>query len=232
VVPVIWRPPVSQGPRGSIAPTAFAALSFQTLIRKNPIHRPVPASELKASLRVEALAARRRVWEESGGSASEAIKAAGIQAIQAMRHIGVVSGYLPIRDELDPLPLLAVLHKRGFEIALPVIRPESKLIFRAWQPGSPLERAQFGLQEPGEDCLEVRPDLLLVPLLGFDRQGNRLGYGAGYYDSTLRSLRLAGRVVAAGIGFDEQEFPDIPREPQDEPLDMILTPSRVIACKD
>jgi 5-formyltetrahydrofolate cyclo-ligase len=148
-----------------------------------------------------------------------------------MQHIGAVSGYFPIRDELDPLPLLIALHKKGLRIALPVTKPGPKLIFRVWKPGSSIERAQFGLQEPGEDCPEVQPDLLLVPLLAFDRQGNRLGYGAGYYDSTLRSLRLARRIVAAGIGFDEQEFPQIPREPQDEPLDMILTPSRVIACK-
>ena len=76
----------------------------------------------------------------------------------------------------------------------------------------------------------MQPALVLVPLVAFDRKGNRLGYGAGYYDACLRDMRARQRVTAIGVAFDEQEFTDIPREPQDEPLDMILTPSRVIAC--
>ena len=71
---------------------------------------------------------------------------------------------------------------------------------------------------------------MLVPLLAFDRSGGRLGYGAGYYDAALRKMRQRGPVAAIGIAFDEQEFPEVPQEPQDEPLDTILTPSRVIAC--
>ena len=108
--------------------------------------------------------------------------------------------------------------------------PGPSLTFRKWSPGTPLERGKFGLQEPGEAHPELLPNLVLVPLLAFDRKGNRLGYGAGYYDAALRKLRRPGPVIAIGVGFDEQEFPDIPHEPQDEPLDMILTPSRIIAC--
>ncbi len=93
-------------------------------------------------------------------------------------------------------------------------------------------RGRFGIHEPADSEAELVPTALLVPLLAFDRRGNRLGYGAGYYDAALRNLRSAGRVVAIGIGFDEQEFPGIPREAHDEPLDMILTPTRVIACGD
>ncbi len=78
----------------------------------------------------------------------------------------------------------------------------------------------------------MQPTLVLVPLVAFDRKGNRVGYGAGYYDACLRDLRARGRATAIGVAFDEQEFPDIPREPQDEPLDMILTPSRIIICGD
>ncbi len=140
------------------------------------------------------------------------------------------AGYFPIRDELDPLPLLSALHASGLRIALPVVRPGPDLIFRQWWPGAPLERRKFGLQEPSDTCPELVPDIVLVPLLAFDRRGNRLGYGAGYYDAALHKLRRCGKVAAIGIGFDEQEFPEIPREPQDEPMDTILTPSRVIAC--
>jgi 5-formyltetrahydrofolate cyclo-ligase len=86
------------------------------------------------------------------------------------------------------------------------------------------------LSEPAGDLPEVVPAILLVPLLAFDNKGNRLGYGAGYYDTALRDLRLRGHVIAIGLGFDEQQVSEIPREPQDEPLDLILTPSRAIAC--
>jgi 5-formyltetrahydrofolate cyclo-ligase len=88
----------------------------------------------------------------------------------------------------------------------------------------------FGLSEPAAGGPEAIPSVVLVPLLAFDSKGNRLGYGAGYYDAALRDLRQRGPVIAIGLGFDEQQFPAIPQEPQDEPLDMILTPSRIIAC--
>ncbi len=103
--------------------------------------------------------------------------------------------------------------------------------FREWVPGSTLERGKFGVHEPGESQPALQPAIVLVPLLAFDRNGNRLGYGAGYYDASLRDLRRSHRIVAIGIAFDEQEFADIPREPQDERLDMILTPSRTFACE-
>jgi 5-formyltetrahydrofolate cyclo-ligase len=141
------------------------------------------------------------------------------------------AGYQPIRDELDPLPLLRALHETGYAIALPRTEEGFTLSFREWQPGCALERGKFGLSEPGEAQPRLFPAIVLTPLLAFDRQGNRLGYGAGYYDWALRDLRRRQPVVAIGIAFDEQEFPEIPREPQDEPLDLILTPSRAIPCE-
>ncbi|MGO8951987.1 MAG: 5-formyltetrahydrofolate cyclo-ligase [Rhodomicrobium sp.] len=181
-------------------------------------------------MRAEAAALRRKVWLSSGASASQAIARVGLQLIGAMQFVPAVGGYFPVRDELDPLPLLQALHDRGLRLALPATQPGLALAFREWVPGGPLERGKFGLQEPAGTHCELQPNLLLVPLLAFDRSGNRLGYGAGYYDAALRNLRRRGTVIAIGVGFDEQEFPDIPREPQDEPLDLILTPTRVIAC--
>ncbi|MBI4724783.1 MAG: 5-formyltetrahydrofolate cyclo-ligase [Rhodomicrobium sp.] len=148
-----------------------------------------------------------------------------------MAGISIAAGYYPVRDEIDPLALLRSLYGRGLRVALPKTQAGAVLIFREWIPGTPLTCGKFGLHEPDEAYPEVLPDLVLVPLLAFDRKGNRLGYGAGYYDAVLRTLRRAGPVVAMGIAFDEQEFPEIPREPQDEPLDMILTPSRVILAE-
>jgi 5-formyltetrahydrofolate cyclo-ligase len=138
------------------------------------------------------------------------------------------AGYFPVHDELDPIPLLEELHAGGLRTALPVTRPGPDLIFREWSPGALLKRGKFGLRQPGAEQAELTPDIVLVPLLAFDRRGGRLGYGAGYYDAALRRMRRSGP-VAVGIAFDEQEFPEVPQEPQDEPLDTILTPSRVIA---
>jgi 5-formyltetrahydrofolate cyclo-ligase len=140
------------------------------------------------------------------------------------------AGYFPIHDELDPIPLLEALRAGGLRTALPVVKPGPDLIFREWFPGASLKRGKYGLRQPGEEQAELTPDIVLVPLLAFDRRGGRLGYGAGYYDAALRRMRQRGPVAAIGIAFDEQEFPEVPQEPQDEPLDTILTPSRVIAC--
>lgn len=147
-----------------------------------------------------------------------------------MPDVSAVGGYFPLPGELDPLPLLQALHDKGLSIALPATKPGPSLIFREWVPGSPLNRGKFGIPEPGNSNPELRPNLLLVPLLAFDRRGNRLGYGAGYYDAALRKLRADGLLIAIGVAFDEQEVREVPREPQDEPLDTVLTPARAVAC--
>ncbi len=165
----------------------------------------------------------------SGAEARKGLTARGVPFLGGMQA-SAAAGYFPIRDELDPLPLLRALYDKGLRIALPVVRPGPDLIFREWNPSLPLERGKFGLQQPGDGHRELFPDIVLVPLLAFDRKGNRLGYGAGYYDAALRRLRRRGPVAAIGIAFDEQEFFEVPQEPQDETMDVILTPSRIIAC--
>ncbi len=186
-------------------------------------------AERKAALRAEASEIRREVWLKSGAAASRALAVRGAPLIGAMQAF-CAAGYFPVHDELDPLPLLEALHAQGLCTALPVVRPGPDLIFRQWSPGAPLKRGKFGLRQPGAGRIELMPDIVLVPLLAFDRKGGRLGYGAGYYDAALRRMRQRAQVAAIGIAFDEQEFPEVPQEPQDEPLDTILTPSRVIAC--
>jgi 5-formyltetrahydrofolate cyclo-ligase len=156
----------------------------------------------------------------------------GVRLVSSIKGASTVGGYYPIRDEADLRALLQALHENCLRIALPRASMGAVLTFNAWSPGSPLAPGKFGVLEPLEDQPELLPDCVFVPLLAFDRRGNRLGYGRGYYDGALRRLRAIHHAVAIGIGFDEQEFPEIPRESQDEPMDMILTPTRVIACGD
>ena len=101
----------------------------------------------------------------------------------------VVSGFMPLKTEINPLPLMKTLADAGATLALPKIaRRGQPLIMRAWPWGAPLDTGQWGIREPKADSPEVEPDILLVPLLAFDRSGQRIGYGAGYYDMTIHRL--------------------------------------------
>ncbi len=202
------------------------------IVRAKSIHYRQLISEQKARLRAEAISLRKEIWLKNGATAAKTIAAKGVPLVQSFGAVDTVGGYRALRWELDPLPFLTVLHAEGFCIALPRTGEGATLSFRKWEPGTPLERGKFGVQEPAESEPAIQPALVFVPLVAFDRKGNRLGYGAGYYDACLRDMRARQRVDAIGVAFDEQEFPEIPRAPQDEPLDMILTPSRVIACGD
>ncbi len=168
---------------------------------------------------------------KSGAPAARAIADRGVALIESLNFPRAVGGYHALRHEIDPLPLLGALHQKGFRIALPRTGDGTALSFREWVPGAALEQGRFGVWEPGNLQPALNPSIVLVPLLAFDCTGNRLGYGAGFYDASLRDLRSRQPIVAIGIAFDEQEFPEIPREPQDETLNMIVTPSRVIACE-
>jgi 5-formyltetrahydrofolate cyclo-ligase len=146
----------------------------------------------------------------------------------------VVSGYWPFRTEIDPRPLMARLARAGARLALPVTPPkgsDAPLSFRLWTPGAPLKPGPFRTPKPGEDCETVTPDLLLVPLLAFDRMGHRLGYGAGHFDRTLEALRAAGPVFAAGLAHAAQEVSRVPAQPHDQVLDAIVTERAYIAVR-
>jgi 5-formyltetrahydrofolate cyclo-ligase len=141
----------------------------------------------------------------------------------------IISGFMPLKSEINPLPLMQKLAAAGARLALPAIAGRGKpLIMRAWEYGAPLDRGQWGIREPKPEAPEVEPDILLVPLLAFDRAGYRLGYGAGYYDMTIHRLRALKSVTAVGIAFAAQEVPKIPTTPRDERLDLVLTEREVI----
>jgi 5-formyltetrahydrofolate cyclo-ligase len=137
---------------------------------------------------------------------------------------GIASGYLPIRDELDPRPVMAVLVTLGWQLALPVVTgPRRPLSFRSWAPGESLVPASFGLEVPAAGA-EVTPGLLFVPMLAFDARGHRLGYGGGFYDRTIAALRARNqRVRAVGIAFAAQQVARVPDRDTDMRLDAILT---------
>jgi 5-formyltetrahydrofolate cyclo-ligase len=142
-----------------------------------------------------------------------------------------VSGFLPIGAEIDPLPLMSRLHSEGYALALPVMVAKGvPLEFRAWAPGEPLAEVTWGIREPLATAQVVEPDVVLGPLLAFDAEGFRLGYGGGFYDRTLARLRAAKPVVAIGLAFDEQRVDEVPRTTYDEPLDWVLTPSGPVRC--
>ena len=139
--------------------------------------------------------------------------------------VKMFAAYYPMGDELDCLPLLRRLAAIGVPTCLPsVVRRGEPLAFRRWLPDDPLRNVAFGLSEPLPEAASVTPSVLLVPMLAFDRDGHRLGYGGGFYDRTLASLRAADpATVAIGVAFAGQLRDAVPVGPRDETLDWIVT---------
>jgi 5-formyltetrahydrofolate cyclo-ligase len=135
-----------------------------------------------------------------------------------------VSGFWPIGSEIDLRPVLMALASRGHAVALPVVVGRDRpLVFRAWREGDAMAEGQWGIREPLENAPEIVPEVLLVPLLAFDRGGYRLGYGGGFYDRTLERLRAHGGAIAIGAAWAAQEVPAVPHGIHDQPLDWMLT---------
>jgi 5-formyltetrahydrofolate cyclo-ligase len=138
-------------------------------------------------------------------------------------HRGVpVAGYMPIRSEIDPRPAMAEAAAHG-PVGVPVIDGAGlPLRFARWEPEAEMVAGAFGALIPADPEFIV-PEILIVPLVAFDRAGGRLGYGGGFYDRTLQGLRARGPVLAAGFAYAAQEARDLPLETTDQPLDMIIT---------
>lgn len=182
----------------------------------------------KRELRAAMIARRASVDAELGPAGRAAAAAAAAVTVRGRIRLDrdwVVSGYWPLSGEFDCRPLLQALHAEGHRIGLPVVAAKrTPLVFRQWAPGAPLVPGPFELLQPPEEAAELRPDMLLVPLLAVDRDGYRLGYGAGFYDRTLAALRARGpRPLAVGIAYEAQRVEAVPREPTDEPLDWLVT---------
>ena len=141
----------------------------------------------------------------------------------------VISAYWPMKTELDLRPLMTSLFNRGFTVALPVVvKKGDPLLFRRWEPGAELVAGPYGTEQPDEKYETVVPNVLLLPLLAFDRQGGRLGYGGGFYDRTVSLLRRNGTPLVIGAAFSDQEIDRIPLEETDEKLNFVLTEKEII----
>jgi 5-formyltetrahydrofolate cyclo-ligase len=182
---------------------------------------PVLLAELKAEARKVALA-RRAALDPALGAALVDVVLDRMPPPPG----AIVSGFWPMGPEIDIRPLLHALHDRGHPTALPVTpKRGNPLAFRRWRPGDELARGPMGTSQPGPEAEALTPDYLLVPLLAFDRRGNRLGYGGGYYDRTLAALAGA---TAVGCAYAAQELDEVPAGPEDARLDAIATQAGLI----
>ncbi len=184
-------------------------------------------SDQKAKLREGTLAKRDALPAEVRAQAAETIAQRAFPA--AVQPGVIVSGFMPMKSEINPLPLMRKLADAGAQLALPAIKGRGHpLIMRAYKIGDELARGQWGIREPKPEAPELAPDILLVPLAAFDRAGHRIGYGAGYYDMTIHALRAKKQVTAIGLAFAVQEIFTVPATERDERLDFVLTERETI----
>ncbi|MBI1416327.1 MAG: 5-formyltetrahydrofolate cyclo-ligase [Limimaricola sp.] len=178
---------------------------------------------IKAAARAAAFARRKAAFAAAGGR-----PATGPLAAVLSGHRGrPLAGYMAMRTEIDPGPAMAEAAGHG-AVCVPVIMGKDQpLQFREWTPAARMIDGPFGAKVP-ETGGWVVPEVLIVPLVAFDRRGGRLGYGGGFYDRTLEGLRAAGPVLAIGFAWAAQEDEALPLEPVDQPLDLIVTEAGVI----
>ena len=197
-------------------------------LRTGPPHSMRPRmelAELKASKRKEAFAARKLA---DGQGHDEAANRILLEAIAHFPEAEVIAGYMPIRTELSPIATMTILHGQKKTICVPVIVGEAQpLKWAVWTPNVEMVEGAFKAQIPA-DPEYVTPDLVISPLVAFDRNGGRLGYGGGFYDRSLELLRSANAIPAIGFAYSAQELADLPLEPTDQPLSAMVTESSIM----
>jgi 5-formyltetrahydrofolate cyclo-ligase len=182
----------------------------------------------KKQARTVASKRRAAAHEQLKDTAGEALAARGLPISLAT---GVVSGFVPYKSEIDTVPLLSALERAGWQTCLPVvIAAGAPLRFRAWAPGEALVPGAWDIPVPPDTAPECLPDVLLVPMLAFDRSGYRLGYGGGFYDRTLEKLRRLTKAVAIGVAYSAQMVDQVPRGAHDAPLDYVMTEIETFKC--
>ncbi len=177
--------------------------------------------EQKAAARVAAFARRKEAHQAGVGTSAHLSEVlAGYRGVP-------LAGYMPMRTEIDPLPAMAEAAAHG-PVGVPVIMgAATPLKFRQWEPDCTLIAGEFGAMIP-ESGEWIEPEILIVPLVAFSRTGGRLGYGGGFYDRTLEKLRAKRATLAIGFAYSAQEDANIPLEPVDQPLNLIVTENGVI----
>lgn len=177
---------------------------------------------IKTEARKAAFARRKAAHAQAAGTGSSLLSEC------LAGHRGVpLAGYMPIRTEIDPLPAMEEAAAHG-PVGVPVIMGEGQpLRFSRWEPGCAMKDGPFGAMIPEADDF-FEPEILIVPMVAFDRSGGRLGYGGGFYDRTLELLRAKRPTLAIGFAYGAQEAQSLPLEPTDQPLDLLVTETEVI----
>ena len=148
-----------------------------------------------------------------------------------MSRVSPSQGFIPYLSEISTLDLLAKLSAEGWATCLPVvIGDDQPLVFRQWKMGDESDAGRWGILEPKPSAKTIEPDVLLVPLLSFDKQGYRLGYGGGFYDRSIEQLAAKKPIIVVGVGYSDQEVDKVPTQPHDQKLDWILTEQGPIKC--
>ena len=181
--------------------------------------------DLKKKVRKEAFINRQKAFAADIGNSASLLSSvlAGYRGVP-------IAGYLPIKTEIDPLSAMEEASAHSL-VGVPVIQGNSKpLKFSRWEPGCHLKKGPFDVQIPVNSNYLV-PEVLIIPMVAFDRNGGRLGYGGGFYDRTLDYLRSRHAILAIGFAYSEQEFENLPLEPTDQKLDIIITEREIIELK-
>jgi len=191
-------------------------------------------SDTKKLLRSDYLARRSRFIRTCNTQEVSLILSEHALAWEGITHISrsiPIAGYWPTDEEMDPRPLLYLLEERGHVLCLPCVVGDH-LIFRHWTSHTPLMPGRFGTSEPSTDAEPIIPQIILVPLIGFNRKGVRLGQGKGYYDRALAALKRNQDVHTLGIAYGCQEVSeDLPQESHDILLDAVATEKELIICR-
>lgn len=196
---------VAPPPRRIEAITSELKRELRALLRRR--RAELPAEEVRR----RSAAAAHRLWEVLGAAE------------------GPVALFWPLRGEIDTLPAIERLLDRDGRVLLPrQVAPGLPLELHAWRRGEPLREGPYGVMEPLAGAPLEEPRVVVVPLLGFDEEGRRLGYGGGFYDRTLERLRARGvRPLVVGYAFERQAVPEIPVESHDQRLDYLVSEAAV-----
>ncbi len=185
----------------------------------------------KSQARKLAASVREKVHAKQADKTKEFLAATGLDFLKTCLARKVVSGFIPYRSEIDVTPLMSVLAKDGCTTCLPIVIDKAQpLVFRKWQPGDKTEAGAWNIPIPLQSAPKLEPDILLVPLLAFDKSGYRLGYGGGFYDRTIEKLRKSKPITTIGVAYSVQQITNVPKDTFDQQLDWILTEKGPIKC--
>lgn len=182
----------------------------------------------KMTARAQLIEARAAAFAAQKGNAGEALRDVFLCGVHMVPGIPV-SFYYPFGEEMDVLPLAKELERRGHPLCLPcIVSGEGELVFRSYRFGDKLRASKYGIFEPLASAQPIEPTVLLMPMVGFDNTGTRVGLGGGFYDRSLKKIRQESLGFAIGVAFAAQEAKDLPFADYDQKMDLIVTEREVI----